>query len=281
MLRAETGSLSFDRGPLVPVAAYVLTLAVLSGFALVSGGGSPPPLLGMTWGLFLAALALGAFVVEGVSPRSLLPSTRSFLAGTAVVAVFWAVYNAVTAVLALGAVPGLALSPSRVAAHPLLYLAAFGSSLLFTAIPEELVFRAYLQPKAIALAGGDTRRAAATGIVVVAVLFALFHLPRWFLLSGHGVGPDLAVRLLWLTLAGLAFGFVYALTRNLWLVALFHATMNQLPLLLSVQFPSGLHVLVGIVEYTAFAALVLLGVYVTSSDDASLRRTDTTPSAKN
>lgn len=279
MLRAEIGSQSFDRGPLVPVATYVLTLIVLSVLALVSGGESPPPLLGMAWGFFLVALAFGACTAENVSPGTILPSTRSFLAGAGVVLVFWAGYNALTAVLALGGVSGLELAPSRVVAHPLAYLAAFGSSLLFTAIPEELLFRAYLQPKAIALAGGDTRRAAATGIAVVAVLFALFHLPRWFLLSGHGAGPALASRLLWLTLAGLTFGLVYALTRNLWLVALFHATMNQPPFLLPVQFSGGLHSLVAIVEYAAFVALVLLGVSAISSDGETFRPTDTAPAA--
>jgi len=154
------------------------------------------------------------------------------------------------------------MASSRVLAHPLLYLAALGSSLLFTAIPEELVFRAYFQSKAVALADGSARRAVTIGVSVGTILFTLFHLPRWFLVSGHGIGPALASNILGLTLAGLAYGLVYALTRNLWLVALFHATMNQPPFLLTIQIPSDLHILVGFVESAAIVLFALGIVYV-------------------
>jgi membrane protease YdiL (CAAX protease family) len=60
-------------------------------------------------------------------------------------------------------------------------------------------------------------------------------------------------RLAGLTLAGLAYGLVYALTGNLWLVTLLHATMNYRPLLLSVDVPADLHLVVGVVEYAAAA----------------------------
>ncbi|MFC7081093.1 type II CAAX prenyl endopeptidase Rce1 family protein [Halorussus caseinilyticus] len=144
------------------------------------------------------------------------------------------------------------------------------SSLLFTAIPEELVFRAYLQQKFTALADGETRRTVATGVAVAAVLFALFHLPRWFLGSGHGVGTALAVRLLGLTLMGIAYGVVYALTGNLWLVALFHATMNQPPFVVTVSVPAELHLLVGVVEYAAIVSTVYVAVRVTEPEESAL-----------
>ncbi|MFC6973554.1 type II CAAX prenyl endopeptidase Rce1 family protein [Halomicroarcula sp. GCM10025709] len=128
-----------------------------------------------------------------------------------------------------------------------------------------MFFRAYLQQKIVALAGSETRRTVAAAVVVVAVLFALFHLPRW-LASGHGVGTALAVRLFGLALMGLAYGLVYAMTGNLWLVALFHATMNQPPFLVTVSLPSELHLVVGLVEYTAIVSVVALSGAVTERD---------------
>ncbi|MFC7076743.1 CPBP family glutamic-type intramembrane protease [Haloarcula halophila] len=256
MSRPDIGPQSFDGGPLIPVVTYVLTVLVLSALALVSTGGSPSPLAGIAWGVFLVGLAVGAFLAEGIEPRSVVPSVRSLGVALAVVTAFWALYNAVAAVLAIGGVPGFSAGASRVAAHPLLYLAAFGSSLLFTALPEELLFRGYLQGSVASLVGERSRRATGVGISVVAVLFALFHLPRWFLMSGHSVGVDLAARLLGLTAAGLAFGLVYALSGNLWLVALFHATMNQPPFLVTVHTEGLVHYLLPFVEYTAIVAAV-------------------------
>jgi membrane protease YdiL (CAAX protease family) len=183
---------------------------------------------------------------------------------------FWALYNLVAYGLALFGVSGFDIASSRVVAHPLLYLAALGSSLVFTAIPEELVFRTYFQSKAVALVERNTRRAVAIGIAIGTVLFALFHLPRWFFMSNHGIGPALGSHLLGLTLAGLAYGLVYAVTKNLWLVALFHATMNQPPFLLTIQIPSNLHLLVGIIEYASIILFVLVTAYVTESDGISV-----------
>jgi membrane protease YdiL (CAAX protease family) len=266
MLRPDIGLPRFGGGPLVPVATYLLVIVVLSGLVIISPGASPPPVLGMLWGVFLVVLTVGAVRIEAVAPRSLLPSVRTLLPVIGVVAAFWGLYNLVAAALALGGVSGFEATLSRTAAHPLLYLAALFSSLLFTAIPEELLFRTYLQQKFTRLAGGTTRRAVLAGIGLVAVLFALFHLPRWFLASGHGVGSALAARLLGLTLAGLAYGSVYALTGNLWLVALFHASMNQPPVVVSVHILSELHLVASVIEYAAIVSLVYLTVRVMESD---------------
>jgi membrane protease YdiL (CAAX protease family) len=266
MFRSEHGVPSFDGSPLVPVAAYLLIIAVLSGFSVVAAGHSPPPLLGVAWGVVLTVLGIGAFVVEDIDPRSVLPPARSLVSAVGAVVAFWTLYNLVAYGLAIGGVHGFETAPSRVAGHPVLYLAALGSSLLFTAIPEELVFRGYLQSKFASLAGGGTRRAVAVGVGLTAVLFALFHLPRWFLMLGHGVGPALGTRLVGLTLAGLAYGVVYAATRNLWLVGLAHATMNQPPFLVTVHVPEGLHLLVGLVEYGALVVVVLAAVRLTASE---------------
>lgn len=281
MLRTDSNPPSFERGLALPVVAYLTVIALLSALTVMSGGGSRAPLLGMVWGVGLAALGAGALKAEGVSPRSVLPSVRTLAPVALALVAFWTLYNLVAFGLALGGVTGFDSSLSRVAGHPLPYIGALLSSLLFTAIPEELFFRTYLQQKFVSLAGGTTRRAVAAGIAIAAVLFALFHLPRWFLASGHGVGVALAVRLFGLTLAGVAYGLVYALTGNLWLVALFHATMNQRPLLITMHVPSELHLLVGVVEYAAIVSVVYLFVRATGSDGSpvvwSRRRASSAP----
>lgn len=266
MVRTDTAPPTFERGPLVPVAAYLVVVGVLSVLVSMSPTASPPPILGMAWGVFLVTLALGAFTVEGVSVRTTLPSLRTLVPVSVVLVAFWALYNLAAVALALGGVPGFDAAMSRAVAHPLPYLAALCSSLLFTAIPEELFFRSYLQGRFVAIAGGDSRRAVVVGVVGAALLFAVFHLPRWFLASGHGVGPALAARLAGLTVAGLAFGSIYALTGNLWLVALLHATMNYRPLLVSVHVPAELHLVVGAVEYVAAVAVVSLAVRILDPD---------------
>ncbi|MDS0260280.1 CPBP family glutamic-type intramembrane protease [Haloarcula sp. S1CR25-12] len=258
--------LTFERGPLVPAAAYLVVIGVLSALVFVSPAASPPPVLGMAWGVFLVGLAIGAFTVEGVSQRRVLPSARALVSVSGVLAAFWALYNLVAVALALGGVVGFEAAWSRAAARPLPYLAALSSSLLFTAIPEELFFRAYLQQRLVAMAGGDTRRTVVAGVAAAALLFAVFHLPRWVLASGHGVGTALVVRFAGLTLAGLAYGLVYAVTGNLWLVALCHATMNYPPLLVSVHVPAELHLVAGAVEYAALVSVVYLAVRVLDPD---------------
>ncbi|MFD1687548.1 CPBP family intramembrane glutamate endopeptidase, partial [Halobellus litoreus] len=72
MTRPEIAPPAFKRGLLVLVTAYFVIIALLSGLALISGRGSPPPLLGMAWGILLVGIGVGAYRLEGVSPRSIL-----------------------------------------------------------------------------------------------------------------------------------------------------------------------------------------------------------------
>jgi len=269
MLRPNTDPPTFERGSLVPVAAYLLIIAVLSGLITISSGHSPPPLLGIVWGIFLVLLTVGLFRSEGAALTSLLPNRRTTIAAVGCVLGYWVLYNVVAFSLALGGVSGFETTQSRAASHLLPYTAAFASSLLFTAIPEEMFFRSYLQQKFIDLVGGVTHRAVAIGVGAATVLFALFHLPNWFLASGHGIGPALASRLLGLAIVGLAYGLVYALTGNLWLVALFHATMNQPPFIIAVEIPAGLHLIAGVVESAAMVLVVYLVVRIVDSESVS------------
>lgn len=268
MSRTDPDLPRFERGLLVPVATYLVVIGVLSALVVRSPGASPPPVLGMALGVFLVAVAIVAFIVEGVPLRSILPSLRTLAPAIAILVGFWALYNLVAFGLALGGVVGFEAAWSSVASHPLGYPAALLGSLLFTALPEELLFRSYLQRKVTALVGGNTSRgvatgvALATGIAVAAVLFAAFHLPRWMFASGHGLGATLGVRFLGVALLGLTYGIVYAITENLWLVALFHATMNHPPFLVTVNVPAEFHLVVGLVEYTAIVSVAYLAMRV-------------------
>jgi membrane protease YdiL (CAAX protease family) len=270
MVRTDSGALSFDGGVSIPVATYLLAVCVLSILLVVFPGESPPPLLGMAWGVFLVLLTLGAFRIEGNALRMVLPSARALLPAIGVLLTFWGLYNLVAFALASAGVVGFEATWSRVAAHPLPYLGALCSSFLFTALPEELVFRSYLQSKVSATIGGDPYRVVAAGVAIVAVLFALFHLPRWVLASGHGVGVGLAVRLSGLVLAGFAYGVVYALTGNLWLVASLHATINYPPLLVTMHLPADLHFVAGLVEYVILVGIVYASVRITSRERTAL-----------
>ncbi|WP_058826115.1 CPBP family intramembrane glutamic endopeptidase [Haloferax sp. Q22] len=263
MVRTRLTPPTFELGASIPTVTYLLVVTVLSGFLLVAPHGSPTPLLGLAWSGVLVALAVGALRLEGVAVRTLLPAPRALGAAVAVVAAFWVLYNLVAAGLATVGVVGFDPVLSRVVAHPGPYLVALLSSLVLTALPEELLFRGYLQQKAISLLGGDSRRAVLGGVAAVAALFAAFHLPQWFITSGHGVSIALGGRLFGLFLAGLAYGGVYALTGNLWLVALFHATMNQPPFIVTVDIPASLHLVVGVVEYAALLGVVVLAVRLT------------------
>ncbi|WP_181950679.1 MULTISPECIES: hypothetical protein [Haloferax] len=144
MVRTRLTSPTFDRSASIPTVTYVLLITVLSGFLLAAPHGSPTPLLGLAWSGVLVALAAGALRVEGVALQSLFPSLRAFGAAVAVVAAFWALYNLVAAGLATAGVGGFEPVLSRVVAHPAPYLAALLSSFVLTALPEELLFRGYL-----------------------------------------------------------------------------------------------------------------------------------------
>lgn len=266
MLRSEAELLQAEGKVWILPITYLAVISVLSGLLFVSAGASSSPVLGMGWGIFLAAVALGALKIEGISPRGVLPSVRTVLPVTAVLVVFWGVYNLVVVGLAVGGVAGFEGTGSRAATHPLLYLAAMLSSLLFTALPEELAFRSYFQQKLITIAGGNTRKSVVVGVAITALLFAGFHLPRWFLASGHGTSGGLIVHLFGLTLAGVTYGIVYELTGNLWLVGLLHATMNQPPVLVAMSLPSDLHFVVGLIEYLGIIVTVYLAVRATERE---------------
>lgn len=272
MTRPASERIPFDGRAAVPVAVYLLCVAALIAITLASEGTAFEPLAGVVWGLVLVALAVGALRVEGVDVRAVVPSLRSLGAVAVVLAAFWALTNLVTSVAATGGLGGVALGDLPFVAEPVAYVAVFASSALFTALPEELFFRGYLQEKLIALAGGRDRRAVAAGVALSAVLFALFHLPRWFLQSGHGVGPALASELAWLVAFGAAMGLAYEATGNLWVLVLVHTRVNHPDLFVTGQRPPELHTLLLFVEVAALVGAVVLASRLVGDDGSLVRR---------
>lgn len=272
MERSASERVPFDGQAAVPLAAYLLCVTALSGFLLAASGTGLGSLVGVAWGIFLVALAAGALRVEGVDVRAVLPSLQSLGAVAVVLAGFWTVTNLVVSVAATGGLGGVVLGDLPFVAEPVASVAVFASSALFTALPEELFFRGYLQQKFVALAGGRGRRAVAAGVALTAVLFALFHLPRWFIQSGHGVGPALASELAWLLAFGVAMGLVYEATGNLWVLVLVHTRVNHPQLFVIGQRPAELHTLLLFVEIAALVGAVVLVARIVGGAGSLVRR---------
>jgi membrane protease YdiL (CAAX protease family) len=108
---------------------------------------------------------------------------------------------------------------------PALVAAAVVNTYLFNGLAEELLTRGYLQNKLVVLLDGvDERVARATGVLGASALFAVLHVPT---LLQQGVAPSaIPLGLLPLLLTGVAFGVIYEVTRNLYLVALLHGIGN-------------------------------------------------------
>jgi membrane protease YdiL (CAAX protease family) len=125
------------------------------------------------------------------------------------------------------------------------------SEYLFTGPVEEIALRGFLQNKLSALLGSSYRRlGTAIAILLASVSFALLHVPTIILVRNEllAIGT-----LMMLTLTGVVFGTMYALTHNLYLVIGLHGIGNLWPIV--VDFPVGLWPNWGI-------ALVFYGVIV-------------------
>lgn len=100
---------------------------------------------------------------------------------------------------------------------------------LFVGPAEELAFRGYFQNKFAALAGGPSDRLrTVVGIAAAALTFAALHVPLLLHQGVVGVGSVIGI-LVVNFLPGVLFGAVYAVTRNLYLVALLHGIADWLP----------------------------------------------------
>jgi membrane protease YdiL (CAAX protease family) len=105
--------------------------------------------------------------------------------------------------------------------------------ILGAALPEEMLFRAYLQPRLAAVLGNDGL-AIATG----AVIFALVHVPGLYLRADQAalmhnrhlsLVASTAYAVAVLAPAGVLFGVIWARTRNLAVVVAVHALIDVTP----------------------------------------------------
>jgi membrane protease YdiL (CAAX protease family) len=86
------------------------------------------------------------------------------------------------------------------------------------AIGEETIFRSYL------LTGLKTAWGKWIGLVLMMVIFGLFHLPAYF--EGGMRAGTLTLAILLASLFGLLFGLIYLHTGSLWLPVILHFTWN-------------------------------------------------------
>ncbi|MFO8150563.1 MAG: CPBP family glutamic-type intramembrane protease [Trueperaceae bacterium] len=164
-----------------------------------------------------SVLVAAAVLVATIGPRwgDLGLGPRSLLAAVAIAAAGYVAIIVVAAGLNAAFDAGFTLFRSRYEA------AAFVDNWLLTAFAEELLFAGVLFGLVRRLVD---RRRLWLAVVVVAVAFALWHLPG-YLAVGYGAGPT-AGRLALNLASWLVFGSIYALSGNLWLVVVAHAATD-------------------------------------------------------
>jgi membrane protease YdiL (CAAX protease family) len=133
---------------------------------------------------------------------------------------------------------GLAAAPIRrgevnavqlVIGLPLCFLWLF----IETGLVEEFFFRALLQTRCAVWFKSEV-----SGVAIMALLFGLAHAPGFILRAGaldESIGPNpsaadsIAYTIVFLSVAGIVFGIVWARTKNLWAVMIIHAATDLLP----------------------------------------------------
>lgn len=261
------GRAGFDRR-LLPFAGFLLAAALLPVVTLagvlpvLTGplGLETTPWLGvgvtMLGASLLLGLALAALRAEGVGLDAV--GLTPPLARRGVLWFASVVFTVNLLLLVLGTTVADSWAFALAGVPPMLYVGLAVSQWVFVGLAEELAGRAYLQNKLIALFGGERdlpRRAGA--ILVMAVLFALWHVPQRLVVAGRTLA-ELPGSLLPLVGFALLLGVLYELTRNVVLVALVHGALNLPPIFLSVY---GSETWQSVVLLAAIALPALLGVY--------------------
>lgn len=220
--------------PLVGIVVAVTLIAALSVVAHRALFGAsistyPEPastLLSVPFMTAVVLVSLWFLRREGVDPAAIGLSRRTLLPGILAFGVLWGCVSVagLSYLLATGQsnAVGFVLPsswPGTVTWFLLTLTVANG-------LPEELVFRGYVQNKvAGAVSGNGEATATAVGIVVAAVLFGIPHAPvALFLLD---LGPEALPAIVLSNLVpGVTYGLVYWLTRNLWYTSLVHGFGN-------------------------------------------------------
>jgi membrane protease YdiL (CAAX protease family) len=166
--------------------------------------------------------------------------------------------------------PGYAdLTPPLIAVTAVVYW-------VFVGIGEELVARAYVQNKLVALLGGGRSRGRkALGIALAAAVFALWHVPQRLVVADLEPA-ELPGNLLVLFVVALAFGLVYELTRNVVFTGLVHGALDFPPIAVSVFYDGGA-TWVQALLLVAIVAPFLLGTWAYRRWARNHRETDFRP----
>jgi len=203
-------------------------------------GSDPSTVTKALWNLPSGIVQFGLVLLvlrfEDVRLRDLGLGRRQVVPALVAVAGFLIAVNAVVAGLILVDGGRLAVEPFALyLSAPLDYsvtaLVASGvAQYAFVGPVEEIAFRGYLQNKLTDLLGHRSVRVrTAVAVVATAVGFAVLHVPTLLLVEGAPIGQA-AGTLVLLTLSGITFGTMYALTHNLFLVAFLHGIGNFWPL---------------------------------------------------
>lgn len=203
-------------------------------------GSNPSTVAETLWnipsGLVQFALALLVLRSEDIRLRDVGFGRRQFVPALVTAVGFLVAVNAVMAGLVVLDGGQIAVEPFALYRSPPLdysagALVATGvAQYLFVGPAEELAFRGYLQNKLATLVGHTSARLRTTmAIVATAVVFSLLHVPTLVLVDGVPL-EQVVGTLVVLVLSGITFGTVYALTRNLFLVAFLHGVGNFWPL---------------------------------------------------
>jgi membrane protease YdiL (CAAX protease family) len=259
------------RGGLTLLGAFIAFMAIfLAGWTAyvtptlqqVFGLSSTDPwrvVLNVFPGAIMLGVGYGVLRLEGIRARGVGFSWPHARSGTVWFAGIIIVLNVLLLLVAV--VTGGQLSWSYSDLTPILIIVYALINWVFVGIAEELVARAYLQTKLIALlGGGQSRFRKALAIVVAAVLFALWHVPQRLLIGGLDVS-QLPLNLLLLLVAGLVFGVLYETTRNVIFVGLLHGAYNFAPIVANVRYASEGSADIQFLLLLAVAGPVAIGVW--------------------
>lgn len=227
--------------PLAFVAAFSLWVMISNLSFTWLFGSAPSTVTETLWNLPSGIVQFGLVLLvlrfEDVRLRDLGLGRRQVVPALVAVAGFLVAVNATVAGLILVdggqvSVEPFALYQSAPLDYSVTALVATGvAQYVFVGPVEEIAFRGYLQNKLTDLLGRRSARVrTAVAIAVTAVGFALLHVPTLLLIDGAPIGQTVG-KLVLLTLSGITFGTMYALTHNLFLVAFLHGIGNFWPLI--------------------------------------------------
>ncbi|KAB1198834.1 MULTISPECIES: CPBP family intramembrane glutamic endopeptidase [Haloferax] len=223
-------TIRFEGGLVPPVVFFVATMAVTTVAVLFAerfvGVGPMSPVerilyFAVAYGA-IGLIALGALYREELRPSDVGLSLQNVVPGVLLVVAIWGGANLLGAATTSETVV-FSLPPTVTAVT---WATLVVSQLAFVGPIEELAFRGYFQNKFVALFGGGSNRVRkAAGVLVVTVIFALWHIPQRLVIQGLSVS-ELVPSVTVLFVIGLFFAILYELTRNLVFTGVLHGTFN-------------------------------------------------------